>query len=341
MRDNHPSAEEKTKKCIEILLDQIHKNPPNQIELAIDPDSFYRAIPTLTKKELLKILKELTLQGLIEKVSIPTLPLQIEPNVEPEIHRTICVVPRPLQLLAYLGSMKKFSSYVGWERSGTDKRKLTEDEIMKKIQDFTENFPMYNELPEKHYMYEARFKEFITRLQKQISLSDEIRNHALAVFNPSYTCPGYPGYNKLFDSNTNKYGQRYMGIRFFVLPLLKKHVEEYFKERTRKINSASQTYQEAKKTVTINGVTIFFDNSHKVKHPKLGTQTFRSGKTPWKILRMCASKEPDGVGVASLEALDISESDIYKKLDLINQHFGEPIVHYRDGLVHLDPDFKK
>jgi len=112
-----------------------------------------------------------------------------------------------------------------------ERKPLTKREIFGKIADFSENFPKYHEPPEKHYVYGVRFKEFIARLKNQIGLSDEIEHHKDAVFQLSYTCPGYPKHNSSFDENTNIYGQRYMGIRCFVLPLVKKHVEEYFDER--------------------------------------------------------------------------------------------------------------
>lgn len=233
MSNNQPSPE-KIKRFIEILLEQMPKNPADQSEWTIDPDVFYSGIPTLTYEELLQIFRVLVENNLIEKLSIPTVPLQLDRNPELEIHRSIYVVPKPLPLLAYLRSRKTSSSYADWERSGIDaKKELTKDEIMKKIQDFMDNFPRYDkppELPEKHHIYEVRLKEFIKRLHGQIGLSDEIRNHALAVFNESYTCPGYPKYNRIFDEKTNMYGQRYMGIRFFVLPLIKNYVGEYFDE---------------------------------------------------------------------------------------------------------------
>ncbi len=93
------------------------------------------------------------------------------------------------------------------------------------------------------------------------------------------------------------------------------------------------------KIVAVKGVTIHF-KIQKVSHPKLGNQRFKPGKAPWRILRICAEEEPDGLGVASLESLSIAESDIYKKLDLINKHFKKPIIHFKDGLVFIDPDLK-
>lgn len=123
---------------------------------------------------------------------------------------------------------------------------LTKEEIMNKIKDFSENFPMYNKPPEEHYRYQVYFIEFLVKVKTQIGLSEEIERHALAVFDPSYTCPGYPGYDKQFSQKTNIYGQRYMGIRSYILPLLKDYVEENYKEST---DQSDQTKKKKQKDI--------------------------------------------------------------------------------------------
>src|SRR3990167_2357186 len=128
MSNSRLLGRKKTEKFIEVLLDQIFKNPQNQTEVAIDPDAFYRGVPTLTEKELFMILKELTLHGLIEKVHVPTVPLSLEPNSKPEVHRSIYIVPKPIQLLEYLQSIRDSSSFAEWERPEADaKRELTKE----------------------------------------------------------------------------------------------------------------------------------------------------------------------------------------------------------------------
>jgi len=93
------------------------------------------------------------------------------------------------------------------------------------------------------------------------------------------------------------------------------------------------------KVIDVNGLDINMENQ-KVSHPTLGSAIFKTGFIPWRILRICSQEEPDGLGKASLDTLDIAESDIYKKLGLINKHFKAPVAHFKNGMVHLDPDFK-
>ncbi|MBI2589627.1 hypothetical protein HYW32_01150 [Candidatus Berkelbacteria bacterium] len=137
-----------------------------------------------------------------------------------------------------------------WRRRKNEKP-LTKEGILKKITEFTEKFPRYDAPPEEHYIYQARFQEFITRIRSQIGLTNEIESHTVAVFDSSYICPGYSKNNKLFSEKTNMYGQRYMGIRFYILPLLKKYIEDFFAEKESDVirSDVSTTKSEDRKPI--------------------------------------------------------------------------------------------
>ena len=116
-------------------------------------------------------------------------------------------------------------------------------------------------------------------------------------------------------------------------------LEEHGNEEIRASPAVEIQIKRGDKMITVNGVTINMENQ-KVSHPVLGSKDFKTGFAPWTILRICTQEEPDGLGKASLETLGIAESDIHKKLNLINKHYSSPIVHYKNGMVYLDPDFK-
>lgn len=104
--------------------------------------------------------------------------------------------------------------------------------------------------------------------------------------------------------------------------------------------SKPTTDEQHSSILQINGLTIDFEKQ-KVSHPEYGSHIFRTGKTPWTIIRICAEGKIDGEGKASLETLGITRSDIHKKLELVNKHFSQAIAYYKDEVVFLDPDFRK
>ncbi|OIO54793.1 hypothetical protein AUJ46_02290 [Candidatus Peregrinibacteria bacterium CG1_02_54_53] len=227
-----------------------------------------------------------------------------------------------------------------------------DDDLLHRLESFVEKLPSSDASLMVRELFETEVRLFCSMLQENMGMPDHLKELFEKVLNHNYQHPGMVraipfeanplggvDYNESLDL-AEAWKHKRAGLTERIFPSLRQHIIYARDQNERLRSTAVATEMTPRNTLTVNGVTVDFD-FQKVSHPECGTFIFTTGKTPWKIVRLCAQDEPDGKGIASLESLGIAKSDIFKKLELVNKHFSKPIVYYKDEFVYLNPQFRE
>lgn len=92
-------------------------------------------------------------------------------------------------------------------------------------------------------------------------------------------------------------------------------------------------------SIEIHGVSI--DIARRTVTFKGYAEIYQASGTPWKVFRICAMEEPDGIGRAALDHLRETKDALHRKLHRINKKWrdktGHSILRVEGGYIYIDP----